>query len=371
MDVINTPPIQRVVMILAARDKRGGPAGGIHKAVLAQIAALHTHGIQVHLLTASEGCADSAAEIGAKIDISPHWHHALKPLALPSLLKTLIALRLQGNIRCVIHHSGRTWGWAHVLFAGIPQVLLFHRERVRSHHYFRRFLALSPGYADWLRKHYPMLGLRKVAWAPNGLINTSLSSKAVSTDRSEFKVGFIGRAGLGKGVDTLIEAVSTLVKQGENIQMHFAGDREDIIFDVAERHGMRERVHHVGWLADPTDFIDQIDLLVLPSIRESFGLVLIEAMARSTPVLSTDCNGPAGIITDGETGYLTPIGDAQALAMNILRAKRDPNLKQVGEAGMEKVKTSYLPEPLGLSMIQALNQLGIRIESRQNKHSTL
>lgn len=364
MDLIKSQPIQRVVMILAARDKRGGPVGGIHKAVLAQIVALQTHGIQVHLLTASEGCADSALKIGAKINISPHWHHALKPLVMPSLWRTLIFLRAQGNIRCVIHHSGRTWGWAHVLFAGIPQILLFHRERVRCHHYFRRFLALSPGYAGWLRKHCPMMGWRKVAWAPNGLINTSLSANQADKNKPEFRVGFIGRGGLGKGVDTLIEAASILVRQGEDIQLHFAGDCENVISNEANRHDMRDRVHHVGWLADPTDFIDKIDLLVLPSIRESFGLVLIEAMARSTPVLSTDCNGPAGIITDGETGYLTPIGDAKALAENILRAKRDPKLQQVGEAGMEKVKNNYMPEPLGASLIQALNQLGVRIESR-------
>lgn len=360
---MKSPQIQKVVMILAARDKRGSPAGGIHKAVLAQISALQSHGIQVHLLTASEDCADSAIKLGAKANISPHWHHALKPLVMPSLWRTLISLRAQGNIRCVIHHSGRTWGWAHFLFAGIPQVLLFHRERIRSHHYFRRFLALSPGYADWLKKHYPMLGWRKVAWAPNGLINTSLCSNQSEQGIPAFKVGFIGRGGLGKGVDTLIEAAAILVEQGEDIQLHFAGDCEDVISNEADRHKMRDRVHHAGWLADPTDFIDRIDLLVMPSIRESFGLVLIEAMARSTPVLSTDCNGPVGIITEGETGYLTPIGDTKALAKNILRAKYDPKLQQIGQAGMERVKNSYMPLPMGASLIQALNQLGVRIKS--------
>jgi glycosyltransferase involved in cell wall biosynthesis len=53
------------------------------------------------------------------------------------------------------------------------------------------------------------------------------------------------------------------------------------------------------------------------SLRESFGLTIVEAMVRGVPVVATRCGGPEELIADGETGFLVPVGDTEAMADRI------------------------------------------------------
>lgn len=352
-----------MIVVLASREAPGAPAGGIHRAVLAQIAALHAQGLRVTLLTASHPCAGSAAAMGAETDVSAVWHNSIKPLLFPRFWLKLLALRRRGDVRCVIHHSGRTWFWGHLFFAGIPQVQVFHRELVRPYRFFRRWLALSPGYAAYLTGCHSLGGFRKVSWAPNCLIRAPEPPPGARVRDGRFIIGFLGRAGAGKGIDTLIKALAILKGSGHRLELRFGGDGEGYVNALAVSHGVEDQVACTGWHADPNVFIDGLDLLVLPSVKESFGLVLIEAMARARPVLATRCNGPAGIIADGETGYLVPIGDADALAERLLAARNDPLLSRMGEAGFRRVGRHYTPEPAGRRLIEALVQLGARFNS--------
>lgn len=351
-----------VVMVLASREAPGAAAGGIHKAVLGQIAALHSQGVRVHLLTASHPCAESARAMGATVDYSPVWHHSVKPAVYPHFWWKLLALRFRGRPRCVIHHSGRTWLWGHAFFAGIPQVQVFHRELVRPYRFFRRWLALSPGFAKVLADGHSLGGWRKVSWAPNALLETPPPWTETTRGDGPFRLGFIGRAGPGKGTDTLMEAAALLASDGHDFEIVCAGDGEAFIAAEAARNDIADRVRCVGWQRDLGQFLKSIDLLVLPSVKESFGLVLIEAMAHGKPVLSTRCHGPASIVEDGETGYLVPIGDAAALADGLRRAMSDPDRAAKGRAAYERVLSHYLPEPVGRRLVEALGELGAAFE---------
>jgi len=353
------PQPDRVVVVLASREPHGAPAGGIHKAVLAQIAALRTQGVEVSLLTASEPCAVSAARLGAETDVSPAWHHSIKPLLFPRLGLKLLALRMRGRVRCVIHHSGRTWLWGHLFFAGIPQVQVFHRELVRPYRFFRRWLALSPGYAAHLAERHSLGGFRKVSWAPNCLIHDPQPPPPLPAN-DRFTIGFLGRSGAGKGIDTLLAAVARLKSAGRDLEVRFGGDGGDYVRPLATSLGVEDCMVFTGWHEDPNEFIDRIDLLVLPSVKESFGLVIIEAMARARPVLATRCNGPSSIIVDGETGHLAPIGDELALAEKLMAAMDDPQPAAKGGAGFRRVMDHYIPARAGVRLIKALSELDAR-----------
>ena len=356
-----------VVMVLASREAPGASAGGIHKAVLGQIAALRSNGFQVHLITASYPCAECANAMGASVDYSPVWHNSIKPILFPAFWLKLLFLRYRRKPCCIIHHSGRTWFWGHLFFAGIINVQVFHRELVRPYRYFKRWLALSPGYAEYLSRHYSLGGWRKISWAPNALLAQQLSPPVLSNvsmgERSQFRIGFIGRAGIGKGTDTLIQAVLEVIERGKDLQLLCAGDGGAFIEAAAERKGISQQVKFVGWLDDLSDFFKSIDLLVLPSLTESFGLVLIEAMAAGKPVISTRCNGPASIVIDDVTGYLVPVGDVSALAATIVQAMENPNLKSMGHSGYTRVIDHYLPKPAGLRLIEALRELGVEFQT--------
>ncbi len=350
-----------VALVLSSKERMGAPAGGIHKAVLAQIAALNAHGIGVHLLTASEPCAQSAEKMGASVDYSPVWHNAIKPILYPKYWLKLIRLRFSG-IRAVIHHNGRTWAWGYLFFPGIPQIQVLHREEISHYRYFRRWLALSSGYAAYLKKHHGMLGWRKIAWAPHCTIETSIPrpSPAPRTADRPFTLGFVGRNCKAKGTDLLIEAAAKFISEGHELKIHFAGSEKAYVMALAKRWNLTAHVEFTEWLEDLGPYLDGIDLLVVPSEKEAFGLVLLDAMSRGKPILATACNGPADIIVEGETGWLVPIDDAEALANGIRKAMNDQALPEIGMKGYEQLLEQYIPSTMGKGLLQALQSLGTR-----------
>ena len=93
-------------------------------------------------------------------------------------------------------------------------------------------------------------------------------------------------------------------------------------------------------------------LFVLPSNEEGLGIVLLEAMASGTPVVSTRCGGPETIIVDGETGFLTPVGDAQALAARMRQLLESPQLRRdMGASGRRTIKARFSLDVAGRAFL--------------------
>ena len=85
-----------------------------------------------------------------------------------------------------------------------------------------------------------------------------------------------------------------------------------------------------------------LDILVQPSLRETFGRVLIEAMASRKPVIATRVGGMPEIVVDGESGLLVPPEDPPALAAAILSLLQDPaHVRAMGEAGRCRVEEHF------------------------------
>lgn len=123
-----------------------------------------------------------------------------------------------------------------------------------------------------------------------------------------------------KGIQYLIEAISILKQQGTQYKLDIIGEGshrshlEKLIIEL----GLQQEVSLKG--AYPPKKLEQelpnYDALVLPSLRESFGIVLIEAMAAGLPVIATRCGGPEQIVND-DTGILVAPGSAEALVQGI------------------------------------------------------
>lgn len=87
--------------------------------------------------------------------------------------------------------------------------------------------------------------------------------------------------------------------------------------------GIADRVLFTGWRRDLPHIYADLDALALSSDNEGTPVSVIEAMAAGCPVVATRVGGVPDLITDGETGFLVPPSDAQALAAAILRVLRD------------------------------------------------
>ena len=92
-------------------------------------------------------------------------------------------------------------------------------------------------------------------------------------------------------------------------------------------HGVAGRVTLHGTVSRPQQALAAAGVLVLPSLAEGFGLVLIEAMAAGVPVVATDVAGVRDVVRDGATGLLVPPGNAPAMAAAIRRVLGDRPLR--------------------------------------------
>ena len=143
---------------------------------------------------------------------------------------------------------------------------------------------------------------------------------------------YVGRFTAVKRVPLLIEAYSAaqehfrerapLVLVG-GFPDEFEGEHPDA---AIARTGAQD-VHLAGWHehAALARFLNAADLVVLPSVAEQFGQVLVEGMACERPVIAVDSHGPAEIVDAGETGWLVPGDDRDALADALVEAVNDPD----------------------------------------------
>jgi N-acetyl-alpha-D-glucosaminyl L-malate synthase BshA len=90
--------------------------------------------------------------------------------------------------------------------------------------------------------------------------------------------------------------------------------------------GIEERVHFLGRQDDVAQVISLADIMLLPSEKESFGLVALEAMACGVPTIGSNAGGIPELVTHGETGFLAPIGDTDLMSQYAITLLSNPKL---------------------------------------------
>ena len=140
-------------------------------------------------------------------------------------------------------------------------------------------------------------------------------------------VGIVGRLDPAKGQDDFLRAAARLdpgvrfAVVGGAIVGH-EGDLAERLRHLAHTLGLADRVTFTGHVDDPLPWIDALDVMVVASHHEAFGLVCVEALALGVPVVATATDGPAAILGGDR---LVPVGDPAALADGVRRALADPD----------------------------------------------
>ncbi len=141
----------------------------------------------------------------------------------------------------------------------------------------------------------------------------------------------VGRLTPAKGQMVLLQAVHALVQQGVALQLCMVGDGPDRPkLEAATRQwGLQDHVQFLGSVgqAQVRDEMARGDLFVLPSFAEGIPVVLMEAMASGLPCVSSPVNGIPELIEHRSTGWLTPAGDAAALAQALQALIAQPQLR--------------------------------------------
>ncbi|MCZ7540609.1 MAG: glycosyltransferase [Anaerolineae bacterium] len=174
------------------------------------------------------------------------------------------------------------------------------------------------------------------------------------------------RAALGLPADALlVGSVCRLVEQkgliyalrgfaavaGKVPQAHYviAGDGplRSTLAAEARALGVGERVHFLGWRDNAHAVFAALDVFLAPSLWEGFGLVFLEAMTHRLPVISTTVSAIPEIVVDGETGWLVPPRDADALAGALRAALIDPQVRQArGANGRARLEAEFTVEAM-------------------------
>ena len=177
-----------------------------------------------------------------------------------------------------------------------------------------------------------------------------------SSDLQGLVFGFIGRIVRDKGIVELAGAWNELRRIFPDLHLLLVGPAEPQDPIPAEvDHALRNdsRVHFVGEQSNTPPFYTIIDVLALPSHREGFANVLLEAAALELPVVATRIPGCMDAVQDGVTGTLVPPHDATSLARALCRYLRDPALRRHhGAAGRERVLRDFRPEILWQAVYQ-------------------
>jgi len=167
-----------------------------------------------------------------------------------------------------------------------------------------------------------------------------------------------------KGIDVLIEAVALLANPFPELRAEIigAGPLADELCILAEDRGVRDRVQFLG--AKSSQEVDLAlrgaSMFVLPSRiatdgdREGMPTVLLEALARGLPVISTNTSGISEVIQNGRTGLLVPPDDPSALALAIARLWKDRSLaRKLGDVGRALIAERFSPSR-NAKLLQAL-----------------
>jgi glycosyltransferase involved in cell wall biosynthesis len=172
---------------------------------------------------------------------------------------------------------------------------------------------------------------------------------------SPVHLGILGQISAHKGHDDAVDALRLL---GPDFRLFVAGDGKADYIEQLKQRAQGLSVEFVGF-ADPVEFFREIDVLLVPSWHEPFGIVLLEAMAAGVPVISTARGGPLEIIRSGETGLLVPPKDPSSLAEAIRQLTVPSGLcQQVIEKARFHVERDFSIDPAVHHILEFYQSVG-------------
>lgn len=205
---------------------------------------------------------------------------------------------------------------------------------------------------------------------------------------SKFRLLFVGRISPEKGLHTLLNSLPKIVERYPGLHLDIIGPDApatgEFVFNsgdekVAAKLAKYYRGNYLTQLkqtltSDLNQYVSFLgsmehdkllqhywdaDIVVLPSLSETFGMPLVEAMATETPVIATRIEGMIDVVDENQTGLLIEPDNADALANAVIRLLGNNELRQsMGRAGRERVTTLFTWDKVANNLIESYRYLG-------------
>ena len=186
--------------------------------------------------------------------------------------------------------------------------------------------------------------------------------RQLGIDAAARVIAFVGRVTRDKGISELVEAFLAVHATRPDLALLLVGpfepDRDPLPAATLEAIHSHPAIHSVGFCLQPERYLAAGDLFCLPSYREGFGTVAIEAGALGLPVVATRVTGLVDAVVDGETGRLVPAKDVAAL-IDVLAALLDApaECRRLGEAGRRRAVTQFDAEAIDAAVVREYHRL--------------
>jgi glycosyltransferase involved in cell wall biosynthesis len=180
-----------------------------------------------------------------------------------------------------------------------------------------------------------------------------LTRAAFGVPNSSPCFGMVGLLIRWKGQDVFLRATKRVLEKVPEAYAFVIGgppsgsrDYQESLRTQATELGIADRLIFTGYRVDVPDILRLLDVVAHASVQpEPFGRVIAEAMAMGRPVVASNAGGPIEIIEDGQTGFLVPPQDDEALAARITTLLQDPAMaERIGEAGRRTVVERFSAE---------------------------
>src|SRR5262245_23303201 len=202
-------------------------------------------------------------------------------------------------------------------------------------------------------------GVDSTTFRPNGAVRQTVRAR-LNIPSSDVVLLFVGRLTTDKGVLDLAGAFLAIADERPDVHLLLVGPDESRLRSRVEslctRHA--SRVRFIEFTDRPQDFMAGADVLCLPSYREGFGSVVIEAAACGIPAVASRIYGVVDAVEDGQTGLLHPARDVHKLTMALRRITGDVELRQsLGRAARRRAVAEFDVRRLTAALLSLYSEL--------------
>jgi glycosyltransferase involved in cell wall biosynthesis len=191
---------------------------------------------------------------------------------------------------------------------------------------------------------------------------------SLSINKKTKVFGYIGRLVKDKGIIDLIDAWQDVKKEGSCILLLIGPRKEprDLLPEyIYEKISLDPTIRLIEPVANPEIYYAIMDVFVLPSYREGFPNVVLEAAAMKLPVITTDAIGCVDSVADNETGFIVPVGNVEKMKEKMKQLLFDPELRRkMGDNARERVLRDFDGEAIADDLMFLINNRYFRAKTR-------